>query len=131
MISVLAGVIGIGLAWVMYVAKPALADTLADRMGGLYRLVYNKYFLDEVYDATVVHPIENGSRVVLWRGMDVGLIDGMVNGIGSGSRGVGEVFRRLQSGNIRTYAAWVVLGSVIVIIAIGLSGTGTVRGITR
>ena len=127
LISVLAGVTGIGLAWVMYVAKPGMSDALADRMGGLYRLVYNKYFVDEAYDATVVHPIENGSRVVLWRGIDVGLIDGIVNGIGSRSRNAGEMFRRLQSGSIRTYAAWVVLGSVIVIIAIGLTGGGSVR----
>jgi NADH-quinone oxidoreductase subunit L len=127
MISVAAGVIGIVLAYLMYVVKPSLAGSMANSLGGLYRLVYNKYFVDELYDATVVHPIEQGSRVVLWRGVDAGLIDGIVNGIGFRSRGVGSILKRLQSGNIRTYAAWVVLGSVIVIIAIGLSGGGRVR----
>jgi NADH-quinone oxidoreductase subunit L len=127
LISVLAGFSGIALAWLMYVAKPDLAGAMAERMGGLYRLVYNKYFVDEIYDAAVVHPIEHGSRVVLWRGMDTGLIDRIVNGIGSRSSRLGDVLRRLQSGNIRTYAAWVVVGSVVVIIAIGLTAGGDVR----
>ena len=51
-----------------------------------------------------------------------GLIDGIVNGIGTRSRGIGGVLRLLQSGNIRSYAAWVVLGSVIVLLAIGFAG---------
>ena len=91
-------------------------------MGGLYTLVYNKYFVDEIYNATVVEPMVNGSRVVLWRGVDAGLIDGIVNGVGKRSRGLGRVLRLLQSGNIRSYAAWVVLGSVAVLLAIGLAG---------
>ncbi len=60
----------------------------------------------------------NGSRVVLWKTLDAGLIDGMVNGVGTLSRGVGGVLRRMQSGNIRSYASWVLLGSVTVIGAV-------------
>ena len=113
---------GIGLAYLFYVAKPELPETVATSLGGLYKVVYNKYFVDEIYDATVVHPIEEGSRAVLWRGVDAGLIDGTVNGIGRRSRGVGNVLRLLQSGNIRGYAAWVLVGSLLVIIYIGLGG---------
>jgi NADH-quinone oxidoreductase subunit L len=120
-ISVAAGVIGIGLAWLFYVARPGLEDSLAAALGGCYRLVYNKYFVDEIYDAAVVKPVVNGSRVVLWRGMDAGLIDGIVNGIGHRSQGVGSVLRLLQSGNLRSYAAWVVFGSVVLIAALGLA----------
>ena len=119
-ISVAAGVIGIFLAWLMYVAQPRLADALSIK--GLYTLVYNKYFVDEVYDATVVKPLVGGSRVLLWRVADVGLIDGIVNGIGSRARDVGAVLRGLQSGNIRSYAAWVVFGSVLLIVAMGMAG---------
>jgi NADH-quinone oxidoreductase subunit L len=121
-ISVAAGLIGIGLAYLMYVAKPGLADSFANSIGGLYRLVYNKYFVDEIYDAAIVHPIVEGSRTVLWKGVDATLIDGTVNGVGNGSRNIGSVLRLLQAGNIRGYAAWVVLGSVLVLIAIGLGG---------
>jgi len=121
-ISVAAGLIGIALAYVMYVAKPALADSVSSGFGWLYRVVYNKYFVDETYDSAVVKPLVVGSRVVLWRGVDAGLIDGMANGIGSRSQGFGSVLRLLQSGNIRSYATWVLFGSVILVVALGLVG---------
>jgi NADH-quinone oxidoreductase subunit L len=117
-----AGILGIVIAYVMYMAKPGLADSIANSLGGLYRLVYNKYFVDEVYFATVVNPTVAGSRTVLWRGVDAGIIDGAVNGVGSLAGFVGSLLRRLQSGNIRTYAAWVVLGSVLVIALVGFAG---------
>jgi NADH-quinone oxidoreductase subunit L len=121
-ISVAAGLIGILIAYFMYVAKPALADSFASSLGGLYKAVYNKWYVDEIYDATVVHPVVNGSRTVLWRGADVGLIDGMVNGIGTAARNVGGVLRLLQSGNIRSYATWVLFGGVLVIVAMSVAG---------
>jgi NADH-quinone oxidoreductase subunit L len=121
-ISTSAGLIGILLAYVMYVAKPGMADSVANSFGGLYKLVYNKYFVDEIYDAAVVNPTITGSRVVLWKGADAGLIDGIVNGTGTTARGVGGILRRLQSGNVRSYATWVLAGSVLVIVALGIAG---------
>ena len=120
--SVAAGLIGIALAGLFYVARPGLAGALTNRLGAFYRLVYNKYFVDEVYNAAVVQPVVQGSRTVLWRGVDVGVIDGMVNGIGQRARDVGDLLRLFQSGNIRSYAAWVLLGAVIALAAIGLAG---------
>jgi NADH-quinone oxidoreductase subunit L len=122
-ISTAAGVIGIAIAWVMYVARPGLADSIAKSFRGLYTLVYNKYYVDEIYDAAVVTPTVEGSRVVLWKGLDAGLIDGTVNGIGSLARRVGGVLRLMQSGNIRSYATWVLAGSVLVIVALGIAGS--------
>jgi NADH-quinone oxidoreductase subunit L len=116
------GVAGIALAFLFYYFKPGLADSFAKSMGGLYRLVYNKYFVDEVYDAAIIQPVVGGSRFILWRGIDAGLIDGIVNGIGARARGVGNVLRLLQSGNIRSYAAWVVLGSIVLLLALGFGG---------
>jgi NADH-quinone oxidoreductase subunit L len=121
-ISVAAGLLGIGIAYVMYVAKPGMADSLAASMKGLYTLVYNKYFVDEIYDAAVIQPVVNGSRGVLWKVVDAGLIDGLANGIGTFSQGVGGILRLLQSGNIRSYAAWVVFGSVVIIAVLGVAG---------
>jgi NADH-quinone oxidoreductase subunit L len=91
-------------------------------MRGLYTLVYNKYFVDEVYGAAVVRPLVSGSRVALWKGMDAGLIDGMVNGFGTAARKVGGALRLMQSGNIRSYATWVLAGCVAVIVALGIAG---------
>ena len=116
------GLLGIFLAWLFYVAKPGLADSFTKSLGGLYTLVYNKYFVDEVYDVAVVEPTIEGSRTILWRGVDAGLIDGTVNGVGHRARGVGSILRLIQSGNIRSYAAWVVLGSIALLLAIGFAG---------
>ena len=121
-ISVAAGVMGIALAWLMYVAKPALAESFAANVKGLYTLVYNKYFVDEIYGAAVVDPLVGGSRAVLWKGVDVRLIDGAANGVAARARNIGSLLRLMQSGNIRSYATWVLLGSVLLIVAMGIAG---------
>jgi len=121
-ISVAAGVIGIALAYFLYVIRPGLADSVADKFGVLYKLVYNKYFVDEIYDTAVVQPTITVSRAVLWRGVDVASIDGVVNGVATMARWIGGVLRLFQSGNIRSYATWVLFGSIILIITVGLMG---------
>jgi len=128
-ISVAAGLAGIFLAWLMYVARPAMADSVASNLRGLYTWVLNKYYVDEIYDAAVVRPVVNGSRVVLWKGIDAGLIDGAANGVGSRARGIGGVLRLIQSGSIRSYATWVLFGSVLVIVAMAAQwfGEGVLR----
>ena len=63
----------------------------------------------------------NGSREVLWKGADAGFIDGIVNGVGAAARRIGGGLRLMQSGNIRSYATWVLLGSVAVIVALGIA----------
>jgi NADH-quinone oxidoreductase subunit L len=70
----------------------------------------------------IVHPIEEGSRFFLWRGFDAGIIDGIVNGVGSVSRSIGGALRHMQGGNIRSYATWVAAGAVILIVAMGIGG---------
>ena len=65
--------LGIALAYVMYVVEAGhgrFASPTA--FSGLYTLVYNKYFVDEIYDAAVVKPLVDGSRIVLWQGVDAG-----------------------------------------------------------
>ncbi|MBL8175671.1 MAG: NADH-quinone oxidoreductase subunit L [Bryobacterales bacterium] len=123
-ISVGAGALGIGLAYVCYVLSPGIPDTVSGALGPIYKLVYNKYFVDEVYDATIVNPMVGGSRSVLWRIVDAGIIDGIVNGTATVSRSVGGALRMLQSGNIRSYAAWVTLGGVAVLVVLGVMAGG-------
>jgi len=121
-VSVAFGLAGIALAWLFYVAKPGLPDQVVAAFNGLYKLIYNKYFVDEIYAAVVVNPVVSGSREVLWKGVDVAVIDGAVNGVGTQARGIGGVLKRLQSGNIRSYAAWVLLGSVVLLFVMGVMG---------
>jgi NADH-quinone oxidoreductase subunit L len=120
-ISVAAGLIGLGLSYFMYVMQPAMPGRIASAFGGLYTLVYNKYFVDEAYNAAVVEPVVHGSEVLLWQVVDKGVIDGVVNGVGHQSQGVGGVLRRIQSGNIRSYATWVLVGAVLLLLAMGVS----------
>jgi NADH-quinone oxidoreductase subunit L len=121
MISVAAGVAGIALAWLFYVVSPGMAEGIARIFKWPYQLLYNKYYVDEAYDAVIVHPLRDGSRALLWRVVDAGVIDGAVNGAGAASRGLGGVVRLLQSGYIRRYAAWVVAGGTA-LIAVALWG---------
>jgi NADH-quinone oxidoreductase subunit L len=107
--------LGIGLAWLLYVARPRLAERTAERLGALYRLVLNKYYVDEAYDFAIVRPLVVGSTRLLWRAIDVGVIDGAVDGVAQGARNIGGSARRLQSGNIRSYASWVLAGAVLVV----------------
>jgi len=101
------------------VARPELPGALATRFSGIYRTVLNKYYVDEIYNAAIVKPVVEGSRSLLWKGIDVELIDASVNGIAARARGVGDMLRRMQSGYIRNYAAWVLLGAVVLMLAIG------------
>jgi NADH-quinone oxidoreductase subunit L len=118
--SVAAGLIGIGIAAFMYWIRPAVAESLTE--GPVYQIVYNKFYVDEIYKFLIVKPIEIFSRFVLWKGVDDILIDGAVNSGGRRIRGVGSILRLMQSGTIRNYAAWVMTGSIIVLIILGLSG---------
>jgi NADH-quinone oxidoreductase subunit L len=122
-----AGLGGIAFAWLFYVAAPKLPDTLVGAIRPIYTLIYNKYFVDELYDAAIVEPVIDGSRTLLWRAADVRIIDGAVNGIGKTARGIGGLLKLPQSGFIRSYAAWVVAGAIAVIIAMALIGTGGAR----
>jgi NADH-quinone oxidoreductase subunit L len=124
-ISVVFGLGGIGLSYLMYVVNPEIPEKISSALGGLYTLVYNKYFVDEVYDATVVRPLIEGSETILWKTADAGIIDGIVNGAGTQSQGIGSLLRLLQSGNIRSYATWVVIGAVALVIAMGV-GMGSI-----
>jgi NADH-quinone oxidoreductase subunit L len=118
----IAGFAGIGLAYWFYVLAPSVPRAVASAFDPLYKLIYGKYYVDEFYDATVVRPVVDGSRTLLWRTADAGLIDGAVNGIGKTARSIGGALKLLQSGFIRSYAAWVVAGSIAVVIAMALWG---------
>ncbi len=114
-VSLLLALCGAGLAWFFYGADPARADRAAAKMRGLHRLLWHKYWIDELYGFLFINPIMKGSREVLWKDIDVHVIDGTVNGAGHAASGIGSITRRMQSGNIRAYAAWVALGAACVI----------------
>ena len=106
---------GIGLAAFVWLRRREIADAMAARFMGLHRLLLNKYYVDELYDATVVTPIRIGSERGLWRGFDVGVIDGAVNGTASLVASSSGVLRRVQTGSVRAYAGSMFLGVVVIL----------------
>jgi NADH-quinone oxidoreductase subunit L len=109
---VIAAFVGLLGAWWFYIHKPDAAKRTKQRMQGLYALVYNKYYADEIYAALFVRPLLWISTNVLWHFVDEKLIDGTVNGVAHISSETGGQLRELQSGNARSYATWVVIGAV-------------------
>ena len=106
---------GIGIAAYFWLRNRSAADGMAKSFGGAYRLLLDKYRIDELYDAVFVQPIKLLSTVGLWRGVDAGLIDGAVNGVGAMISGSSSALRRLQTGSVRTYAFWLLSGSVAIL----------------
>ena len=123
-LSVAVAAIGFILAWLLYYKRPELPDRITARIHGLYNVVYHKYYVDEGYGKFLVRPLLALSTHVLWRGVDQTLIDGAVNGAGTASKGIGRELRRMQSGNIRSYAAWVAIGGAAVIAYMIWKGVG-------
>ena len=108
-------IFGVGLGWFIWGKRRDLADAMSRQFRGVHRLLLNKYYVDEFYDATVVRPIHAMSQQGLWRGFDVRLIDGAVNGAATVVDAGAEVLRRLQTGSVRTYAGSIVVGVVVIL----------------
>jgi NADH-quinone oxidoreductase subunit L len=109
---VILAVIGLLVAWWFYIRRPDAPKKLAERVHGLYTLLLNKYYVDEIYAILFIRPFLWISTNVLWHVVDERVIDGTVNGFADVAREAGGQARELQSGNARSYATWVVIGAV-------------------
>jgi NADH-quinone oxidoreductase subunit L len=114
--SVLAAVLGWLLADTLYRRKPQLPAKIAAGSRALYRLVANKYWIDEIYGFLIVKPLFVVSRYILWGGFDRGVIGGGGRVLAGSAQGAGAMLRRIQSGNIRSYAGWLAIGAAIILL---------------
>jgi len=115
LVSSLVAVAGIAVAIYFFLRNRRAADRAAETLGGVYRLLLHKYYVDEMYDAVVVQPIRIVSESALWKVIDVRMIDGAVNGVGESVVGLAELLRRMQTGSVRAYAASVFAGVVLIL----------------
>ena len=106
---------GIGIALYFFKTHPRAADAVAGRFPGARNLLLNKYYVDKIYEASIVQPIRIVSEDALWKVVDVRVIDGAVNGVGDTVGSLSERLRRVQSGSVRTYAASLFLGVVMIL----------------
>jgi NADH-quinone oxidoreductase subunit L len=115
LVSSLVAVAGIGIAAYFFLKNRHAADRLADQFAGPRRLLENKYYVDEIYDAAIVQPIRITSESGLWRVVDARIIDGAVNGVAEVVGGASDRLRRIQTGSVRAYAASLFLGVVLIL----------------
>ena len=106
---------GLLVAAFIWLQRREIAANMARSFAPIHRLLLNKYYVDELYDATIVQPVQAVSREGLWRGVDVGVIDGAVNGVGAIVDASAGVLRRLQTGSVRAYAGSLFIGVVLML----------------
>ena len=116
--SVLAGLCGIGLAFYLYRLKPHLPALLATRLAWVHQLLIHKYYIDELYNCTIVRPTLAFSRRVLLRVIDLACIEGVVNGIPRAIGGLSEKMRRIQDGQVSHYLAWTGGGALVLLVVL-------------
>jgi NADH-quinone oxidoreductase subunit L len=112
LVSVAVAAVGIFAAYVFYLQKPGIPHTLVARFPWLYKLLYNKYFVDEIYGAVIVNPLVKGSDWVYGH-FDLKVIDGALNGSASATGFFGKVLSFVQTGFVKDYALAFLLGAVI------------------
>ncbi len=115
-IAVVAGLSGIAVAYYAYLRDRELPSRVAQHLSGLYSAARQKFYVDEIYDRLIIWPIHRISDVLLWRVIDVHLIDGLVNGMGGLVQYWASGLRRIQSGYTRSYATWILVGAVLIFI---------------
>ena len=105
---------GLALAWIAYVARPALPERVRGALGPVGALVRDKFRVDELYDAVIVRPL---FAVAGWwaRVLDPYWIDGGVNGAAAGLGWLGDRWRRLQTGNVQHYALSFLIGAIVLV----------------
>jgi NADH-quinone oxidoreductase subunit L len=106
---------GILLALWFYLKQTDLPGKIASAFGPLTRLFEAKYYFDEVYNAFARIVIVGGSESVLWKRLDAGLIDGLVNGVGWAWDGIAARARYAQTGFVRSYALLMLAGAVAIV----------------
>ncbi len=107
-------ILGIFFAWYLYVKNTDLPNKLATNFRFFYKLSYDKYYIDEIYEFVFINPVVYGSEGI-YKWFDLAVIDGIVNGSGRFSIGSGNIFSYLQSGFLRDYIYHIIGGAVLII----------------
>ena len=112
--SVGIALVGLVAAYVLYVKKPALRERFVASWHRLYRMVVDKYYVDEIYQFLFVDSLKalGGG---LWKGVDAYLIDGGVNGVAYITGTLSGLVRQIQNGLVQSYALSMVVGGVVVV----------------
>ncbi len=113
-ISIIVVLIGWSIVHQMYLKKTDIPLKIANVFSRSYKLLLNKYYVDEIYQAVIINPFIKISNI-FWKAVDIKIVDGLVNGTANVFLSAGERLRKLQTGYIQEYALSLILGTVIII----------------
>jgi NADH-quinone oxidoreductase subunit L len=111
-VSVVVAGLGILIAYFFYIKNPALPKLAAERWKGLYKLVYNKYYVDEIYEVLFIDSLKKFGTG-LWKGFDELVIDGTINGIAYLIGLLSGAMRKIQTGVVQNYALSMIIGGMV------------------
>ncbi|RME47722.1 MAG: NADH-quinone oxidoreductase subunit L, partial [Deltaproteobacteria bacterium] len=114
-VSILLGLLGIGVAAFLFLLRPSAAAALRERSGRVYRLLANKYYVDEIYDAIIVQPLRFCAEYLLFGFLDRWLIDKFLvqEVVADAFPETGEALRKTETGNVGSYARYFVVGVIL------------------
>jgi len=124
-ISILAAALGIGTASYFYVMSPDMPKRLTERYKQIHTVLWNKYFVDELYDAIIVRPTKWVASTILVGFTDAKIIEGIVNGVPSLIQSFGMKLRKLQTGYLQHYGIVLIFGLFVLISIAFIAGTKT------
>ncbi len=113
-ISTVVALGGIFIAWLAYIRGAINPAAVRERFEGTYQFLYNKWYFDELYDATIVQPLRRFS-MFLWKVVDEGIIDAAVNGVATGIAAISQRVRHVQTGLVANYALAIAIGMVLLV----------------
>lgn len=113
-IAVIAAGATIFFAYMVYIKNRILPEAKDEKLTGIKKLIYNKYYVDELYEAVITKPLDVLS-VVFYKFLDLQVVDGIVNGVGSAVTGVSTLVRKVQTGHIGFYIFGMVLGIIAIL----------------
>ena len=113
-VSIGIAVVGIALAYLMYLKSPELPARFVASFQGLHRAVFNKWYVDEIYDALFINPTKR-LGTFLWKGFDVVVVDGIVNGTGKIVVAFSKALRFTQTGYVHNYAMSMAVGAIVIV----------------
>ena len=112
--SVGIALLGLAIAYLMYIRKPAAPERLVASWPSLHGAVFNKYYVDEIYEFLFINSLK-GLGKALWKGFDTLIIDGAVNGVASITGFLSGLIRKIQNGLVQSYALSMVVGGLVVV----------------
>ncbi|HZK43535.1 MAG TPA: NADH-quinone oxidoreductase subunit L [Syntrophomonadaceae bacterium] len=119
-ISSLVAIAGIFLAWLVYQKKVISAENIKQRFNGIYTLLYNKYYIDEIYAWLIKVFVDGTARVFFW--IDIYIVNGFINGLATLADNTGRLLRYTEDGQTQTYAVYMLAGLIIIMAAVLIGG---------